>query len=287
MPRRNLGPLTLLSMTLVSLHAQNIHIQSTKGSVQVLRGDSEHTIQRSLDAALVTDDRVVTGEQSRADVTVDTANTLQVGPQTEVKLADSYPGRCQWILTKGAVTWNVLGVSPSAAEVMTPSVSVLPRQPGVYTVAVNEQGETEITAKDGDLEVAAATGSQMLTAGQKMVARGPASDPEYQIVGASRWKKLLRILSAIQIGDVVSSITDSLGGSGGGKPHTAGANTAHSGSSLVHTPESNHPPAASGHSGPSSGGHSTQAASGGHSASTSSSAASHSSSSPSTSVSHK
>jgi hypothetical protein len=227
--------------------AQNIHIQSSKGTVSVLRGDADRPVVRQLDSPLVTDDRIVTGSKSQAEVSVDAANSIQVGSDSVVKLADAYPGRSQFILTKGSMTWNVLGVSPSEAEVVSPSIAVHPRQPGVYSIAVNEQGETEITAKDGDLEVWAPTGSQWLNAGQKMLVRGPASDPEFQLVGSvPRWKRLVTFLAKLQIAaDVATSITSAA--SSPAKPRAAEVQKTGGGNTPVRAPEAGHPPSAAGH----------------------------------------
>jgi hypothetical protein len=234
-----------LAVTPVS--AQNIHIQSTKGAVSVLRGDANQPVARQLDAALVTDDRIVTGPNSQAEVSVDGANSIQVGADSVVKLADAYPGRSQFILTRGSMTWNVLGVSASETEVVSPSVAVHPRQPGVYSIALNEQGETEITAKDGDLEVWAPTGSQWVSAGQKMLVRGPASDPEFQLVGAvSRWKRLVTFLAKLQIAaDVATSFASNAGAPA--KPRAAEFQKTSGGNTPVRTPEAGHPPSVAGH----------------------------------------
>lgn len=234
-----------LAVTPVS--AQNIHIQSSKGTVSILRGDADRPVARQLDAPLVTDDRVVTGPKSQAEISVDQANSIQVGVDSVVKLADAYPGRSQFILAKGSMTWNVLDVSPSEAEVVSPSIAVRPRQPGIYSIAVNEQGETEITAKDGDLEVWAPTGSQWLNAGQKMLVRGPASDPEFQLVGTvSRWKRLLTFLANLQIAaDVATSFTSDTGAPA--KPRAVAFQKTGGGNTPVRTPEAGHPPAAAGH----------------------------------------
>ncbi len=241
-----------LAVTPVS--AQNIHIQSSKGAVSVLRGDADRPVVRQLDAPLVTDDRIVTGPKSQAEIAVDQANSIQVGADSVVKLADAYPGRSQFILTKGSMTWDVLGVSPSEAEVISPSIAVRPRQPGVYTIAMNEQGETEITARDGELEVWAPTGSQWLNAGQKMLVRGPASDPEFQLVGTvSRWKRLVIFLAKLQIAaDIATSFASDAGALS--KPHAATVQKPSSANTPVRTPEAGHPPSTAGHPAQSSSG---------------------------------
>jgi hypothetical protein len=230
---------------LTPARAQNIHIVSSTGNVAVTRGEGAAATPRSLQSTLVTDDRIVTGEKSAAEVQVDAVHSLQVGAATEVRLGEVYPGHYQMILGKGGVTWRVADASPAVAAVETPSVSVQPREPGVYTIAINAKGETEIVAKEGNVEVFADPGSQWVTAGQKMLARGPRSNPEFQIVGVSRWKRLLSIISKMQIGGVVSSFNAGDESSRRADiKHQTTANPVHNGSGLVSPPEAHHPPAA-------------------------------------------
>jgi len=79
----------------------------------------------------------------------------------------------------------VLRSSDANAEIDTPNVSVRPSKQGSYRISVNEAGETEVTARTGDVEIFTPTGSQWVRAGQTLMARGSASDPEFQIVTAN------------------------------------------------------------------------------------------------------
>src|SRR5579883_2452474 len=124
MLRRDLRILALVGILgCVPLCAQDIHIQSSKGFVTVLRGDPANPVIRSKDSVLVTDDRIVSGPDAEAQVFVDPALSLEVGPESEVRFDEVYPGRYQMELLKGGVTWNVLQPSSADAEMVTPSVS--------------------------------------------------------------------------------------------------------------------------------------------------------------------
>jgi hypothetical protein len=70
-------------------------------------------------------------------------------------------------------------------ELDTPTVSVRPAKLGTYRISVNQDAESEITARSGDVEIFTPRGSQWVYSGQTMLARGTASDPEYQIVQAA------------------------------------------------------------------------------------------------------
>src|SRR5689334_16034278 len=129
--RRSAFPLLACSgfLLLTPARAQNIHIVSTTGNVAVIRGEGAEATPRSLQAALVTDDRIVTGEKSQAEIQVDDVNGLQVGAGAEIRLGEVYPGHYQMILGKGAVNWWVMDFGAATAEVETPSVWVRPREP--------------------------------------------------------------------------------------------------------------------------------------------------------------
>ena len=108
-------------------------------------------------------------------------------------------------------------------------------------------GETQIIADAGNIEVAAPTGSEWLMQGRKMLARGPADNPEFKIVDAvSRWRKFLRVaMASIQ---AVGQISFSSGGGGSDsgeehhhKPVTTASN---SGSGGGQRPPADHPPSA-------------------------------------------
>jgi hypothetical protein len=245
---------TLLGILfLTPANAQNIHINSTHGNVTVLRGGADQPVERSVQATLVTDDRIVTGEKSQAEVRIDAEHVMQVGPGSEIRLGEVYPGHYQMVLEKGGVTWLMLRPSNAEAEVQTPSVSVRPHGPGVYTVALNERGETEIAAKEGVAEVFAPTGSQWIVTGTKMLVRGPASDPEFQIVNRwSKWRRFLTVLSNLQVGAMISSIGSNDDGGRVHQPRTVSASPSHGGNRPVAPPESGHSPAGSSHGGHSS-----------------------------------
>jgi len=65
---------------------------------------------------------------------------------------------------------------------------------GAYRVGVTGEGESQITAQQGNVEVFAPAGSEWVVEGQKMLVQGPADNPEFKIVSAvPRWRKVLRI----------------------------------------------------------------------------------------------
>ena len=161
-------------------------ISLMEGEVTVRRGDSGEWVAGVINAPLMTDDRVATGQNSRAEVQFDTANVLRIGGNAEVHLAQLESGRFHLEIAHGTVTFRMLRQSRAEIELNTPSVSVRPAREGVFRVSVSEGGESEITARSGDVEVFTPQGTQWIYNGQTMMARGNSADPEFQIVNATQ-----------------------------------------------------------------------------------------------------
>jgi len=154
------------------------------GDVSVRRGDSGEWVAAVINAPLLSTDDLVTGQNSRAEIEFDASNVLRIGGNAEVKFAQLEYGRYQLDVARGTVTFRVLRASNVNTELDTPSISVRPSREGTYRITVSEAGESEVTARAGSVEVFSPTGSQSVDAGQTLMARGTAADPEFQIVNA-------------------------------------------------------------------------------------------------------
>ena len=187
-----LGAVLLAAGAVVPAHAQDpddlkrsvARISLMDGEVSVRRGDSGEWVAGVINAPLLTDDRIASGANSRAEVQLDSANILRIGANSEIHLAELEYGRYQLEVARGTVTFRVLRPSTASVELNTPSVSVRPAKEGTYRASVNDAGETEVTARAGDVEVFTPKGSQWVYAGQTMMARGTMQDPEFQMIGA-------------------------------------------------------------------------------------------------------
>ncbi|HSB17842.1 MAG TPA: DUF6600 domain-containing protein [Bryobacteraceae bacterium] len=151
------------------------------GDVSVRRGDSGDWVAAAVNAPLVVEDTVSTGPSSRAEVQFDWANMLRLASNAEVRLAQLDYRRYLIQIARGTVTFRVLRDSEADVELSTPSVSVRPVRKGTYRITVREDGESEITVRSGEAEVFTPRGSERLKSGRTMMARGTASDPEFQI----------------------------------------------------------------------------------------------------------
>ena len=159
-------------------------ISVVNGDVSVRRGDSGDWIAAAPNAPLVVGDRVFTGPASRSEVQFDYANMIRLNDNTEVRLSELEHQRYQIQIARGTVTFRVLRDSRSEVELSTPCVSVRPARRGEYRVTVLDDGSSEITVRSGEAEIFTPRGVERLSSGRTMRARGPASDPEFQVARA-------------------------------------------------------------------------------------------------------
>src|SRR5271157_2851534 len=194
-------------------------ISLMNGQVSVQRGDSGEWVAGVVNAPLIAGDRVATAENSRAEVQFDSSNLFRMGANAEVHLTQLEAARYQLEFAKGILTFRVLRPTDASVEVDTPSVSVRPSRVGTYRISVNEAGETHVTARSGSVEVFSPRGSQTVSSGQTLIARGDPADPEYQIVAAvgydewDRWndsrdRALMQSSSPQYVGPGVSGTED-------------------------------------------------------------------------------
>src|SRR5579862_9096185 len=147
-------------------------ISVVNGEVSVRRGDSGEWVAASVNAPLMVEDRLATGAGSRAEVQFDSANLIRIGANAEIRMAQVDYGRINLQVAHGTVTFRVLRDSKAQVELATPPVSVSPAQIGSYRIFVQEDGQTEITVRQGQAEIYTPRGSEPLQAGQTMLARG-------------------------------------------------------------------------------------------------------------------
>lgn len=155
------------------------------GEVSVRRGDSGDLVAAALNAPVMSQDRVLTGPISRAEVQLDWAHMMRLGPRTEVRFPEIGWSRYLVQVAEGVTMYRILRDSDAQTEIATPTVSVRPLRRGSYRVEVAPDGSTEITVRDGGrAEIFTPRGSETLNNNQTLQARGTAADPEFQVVRA-------------------------------------------------------------------------------------------------------
>ncbi|HYL36372.1 MAG TPA: DUF6600 domain-containing protein [Bryobacteraceae bacterium] len=159
-------------------------ISVLNGDVSVRRGDSGDVVAAAINSPVMADDRILTGSSSRAEVELDFANMLRVGPSSEVRFVGMDVKSFQMQVAAGTVTLRVLRPGQAQTEVDTPSVAVRPLGQGTYRITVLDDGSSAVTVRSGEADIYGSNGSEQLAAGQTMNARGSAADTEFQIVQA-------------------------------------------------------------------------------------------------------
>lgn len=151
------------------------------GDVSVRRNDSGEYVAAAVNAPVVAGDSLATGPSGRIELQFNSANLLRIGHDSEMRLTEFIPNRIGMEIARGTVTYRVLRNSGAQVEISTPTVSVRPAGLGAVRVTVLEDGLTLITARSGQAEIYTPRGVETLPTGQTMIARGSASDPEFQI----------------------------------------------------------------------------------------------------------
>ncbi len=155
-----------------------------QGNVSMRHGDMGELSPTALNAPLVTTDRVVTGDAGRAEIQFDFNNMIRLAPSTEVRLSQLEYQKYQVQIAAGTTTFRVLQDNPGQVEISTPTVAVRPVKAGSYRVSVRPDGITEITVRQGQVEIYGPQGSENLGVGQTMDVRGTPDNPEFQTVAA-------------------------------------------------------------------------------------------------------
>ncbi|MGE5569816.1 MAG: DUF6600 domain-containing protein [Rhodospirillales bacterium] len=159
-------------------------ISLINGDVSIRRGDSGDWVAAAPNSPLVATDQVLTGPNSRAEVQFDYANFLRLSSDTEIRLAQLENRRYQVQMARGTAMMDVLRDSEADFELDTPNASVRPVKRGMYRVTVTTDGDSEITVREGEVEVFTPRGVERLRSGRTMIVRGTADNPDFQIVRA-------------------------------------------------------------------------------------------------------
>lgn len=163
------------------------------GTVSVAHGNLGEMAGAVVNAPLLTEDRVLTAADGRAEVQLDGANQVRLAGSTEVRMGDLKYKHYQVQIAQGLVMFRVLRDNDAQVEISTPTVSVHPLRQGSYRISVNAEGMTEVTVRSGDAEISSPTGTEPLRAGQTLLSRGNPADPEFRtsVMGAAdewdRW----------------------------------------------------------------------------------------------------
>jgi hypothetical protein len=159
------------------------HISLIHGDVSSQRGDSGEWGAATLNTPVVAGDSISTGPGARAEVQLDWANILRLDERSVVKVAYLDRDRIQVQVSEGLVSYSMFKGSEASVEIDTPTVSIRPRNDGVYRIQV-EEGETLLAVRTGEAEVGTADGNTTVSSGQLITVRGDANSAQFKITDA-------------------------------------------------------------------------------------------------------
>ncbi|HKV04903.1 MAG TPA: DUF6600 domain-containing protein [Candidatus Acidoferrales bacterium] len=153
------------------------------GDVSSQRGDNGDWVAVTLNAPISPDDRVATGEKSRAELQLDYADSLRMADSATVKVATLARTHIQLQVGQGLVSYSVLKGSEADSEIDTPNAAIHPQGPGQYRILVNSDAETEVTVRDGSADVSTPQGSTHVDRGEMVTVQGT-DNPQYKTEAA-------------------------------------------------------------------------------------------------------
>jgi hypothetical protein len=155
------------------------------GDVSTQRGDSGDWGAASLNAPIVSGDRVSTGESSRAEVQLDYSNLVRLGNRSQVTISQLSRTQIQVQVAEGIVNYTVFKDSEAEPEIDTPNVAIHPyRKDSSFRIEAFSNDETRIIARNGEADITTPQGSTKLKKGEMITVRGTAEEAQYQISDA-------------------------------------------------------------------------------------------------------
>jgi hypothetical protein len=159
-------------------------ISVVQGDVSMQRGDNGEWVAVTQNAPISVDDRVSTGDKSRAELELDWANVLRMSERATARVAGLSRQDVHLQVGQGLVTYNVLRGNAARSVIDTPNSSIRPLEgEGEYRIVVNSDSETKIIVRRGSVEVSTPQGSTRVDAGKMITVQGTEA-PQYQVSAA-------------------------------------------------------------------------------------------------------
>jgi hypothetical protein len=161
------------------------HISIIHGDVSTQRGDSGTWAAAVLNQPVVQGDKVSTGNGGRAEVQLDYANILRLGPNAQANIANFTNNYIQVQIGQGLANYTVFGESQAEPEIDTPNVALHPaHSDGVFRIEVRPDGDTIIIVRKGEAQLSTPKGIADLKRGDMATVRGTSDNAQYKIDAA-------------------------------------------------------------------------------------------------------
>ncbi|MGA6982260.1 MAG: DUF6600 domain-containing protein [Candidatus Sulfotelmatobacter sp.] len=155
------------------------------GAVSTQRGDSGEWSAAVLNQPVVMGDKISTGDGGRAEVQLDYANILRLGPNSQATIANFTKKFIQVQVGQGIVNYSVFGESEAEPEIDTPNVALHPaHQDGVFRIELRSDGDSIVILRKGEAQISTPQGIADIKAGDMATVRGSGADARYKIAGA-------------------------------------------------------------------------------------------------------
>ena len=156
------------------------------GDISTQRGDSGDWSAAALNQPLMTGDKISTGDDARAEVQLDFANTIRFAANTKANIANLTKKNIQIQLGEGLATYTVSKDSEAEPEIDTPNVSIHPsHHDGVFRIEVHPDGDTIVIVRKGEAQIATPQGSTEVRSGEMATIRGTSDEAQYKIASAA------------------------------------------------------------------------------------------------------
>jgi hypothetical protein len=160
-------------------------ISMIHGPVSTQRGDSGEWSAAVLNQPVVLGDKVSTGDGGRAEVQLDYANILRLGPNSQANISNFTKNFIQVQIAQGIADYVVFGESEAEPEIDTPNVAVHPaHQDGVFRIELRPDGDSVIIVRKGQAQISTPQGITDIKAGDMATVRGSGADARYKIAAA-------------------------------------------------------------------------------------------------------
>jgi len=157
-------------------------ISLIKGGVNIKRADSGDTLGAAINAPLGVGDYLSTQPDARTEVQLADRTSLRVGAGTQLRFTNLEAASNALQLAAGTVELRLFGNDAAHPEIDTPNVVVRPTEKGRYRVSVDRDGNTLVTVRSGEADVAAQNTTQTLRAASSLEVSGDASNARVQTV---------------------------------------------------------------------------------------------------------
>ena len=151
------------------------------GDVSTQRGDNGEWTAVTVNTPISQDDRVSTGDRSRAELQLDFADGLRMSDRSTARIANLTRSQIQVQVGQGLVTYSVSRGSEASSEIDTPNASIRPLAgDGEFRILVNSDSETRIVVRRGSAEISTSQGTTRVDRGQMITVSGSDS-PQYRV----------------------------------------------------------------------------------------------------------